>query len=114
MRRPIVAFATAVVALVATPSLALAAPRPGNHPGSGTAACTVSGTTVNATGLPTDEVINFLVTDAGATHGWVLGFTSDGTWTVSVPPASGPTTYQFVSKTWGPSGSKYTVFASCS
>ena len=46
--------------------------------------------------------------------GWVLGFTDDGTWTVYVPARAGATTYEFVSRTWGPDGSKYDVFASCS
>ena len=54
-----------------------------------------------------------MVTDSSGTYGWVLGFTPDGTWTVSVPAATSPTTYQFVSRTWGPNGSKYTVFTSC-
>ena len=76
--------------------------------------CTVSGNVVSATGLPTDQVINFMVTDASGTKGWVLGFTDDGTWSVNVPAQNGPTTYEFVSKTWGPNGSKYTVFSSCS
>ena len=58
-------------------------------------------------------MINFLVTDASGTYGWVLGYTSDGTWSVSVPAQNGATTYQFVSKTWGPNGSKYAVFAAC-
>jgi len=77
------------------------------------ASCTASGTMVIAAGLPTNELINFQVSDASGTTGWVLGYTPDGTWNVSVPAPNGPTTYQFVSKTWGPDGSKYTVFTSC-
>jgi hypothetical protein len=78
------------------------------------ASCTVSGSVVEGSGLPTDQVINFLVTDNVGTWGWVLGYTTDGTWSVSVPVATGPTTYQFVSRTRGPNGTRYTVFASCS
>ncbi len=76
--------------------------------------CTVAGNVVSATSLPTDQLINFMVTDGSGTKGWVLGFTDDGTWSVNVPAQNGPTTYEFVSKTWGPNGSKYTVFSSCS
>jgi len=76
--------------------------------------CVVDGTVVVGTGLPTDQVLNFFVTDASGTHGWVLGFTDTGTWSVSVGPRTGPTTYEFASKTWGPDGSHYDVFASCS
>jgi hypothetical protein len=78
------------------------------------ASCSVSGNVVSATGLPTGEVINFMVTDASGTRGWVLGFTDDGTWNVYVPAPDGATTYEFASRTWGPNGSKYDVFASCS
>jgi hypothetical protein len=77
--------------------------------------CVVDGTVVTGNGLPADTVINFMVTDVGGTWGWVLGNTSAGTWSVSVPERSGPTTYEFISKTWGPSTSPhYDVFASCS
>ena len=55
-----------------------------------------------------------MVNDNAGTWGWVLGFTPDGAWSVSVPATNGPTTYQFVSRTWGPNGTHYTVFASCS
>ena len=84
------------------------------HAASVAGSCSVDGTTVSGTGLPTDEVLNFMVTDASGTWGWVLGFSGDGRWTESVPPRSGPTTYEFVSRTWGPHGSHYNVFASCS
>ncbi len=78
----------------------------------GEAACTVDGATVRAVGLPDDQVINFMLTDASGTTGWVLGTSS--WWNVPVPDRTGPTTYEFVSRTWGKNGSKYTVFASCS
>lgn len=92
---------------VAAPA-AQAARKPASDP-----PCTVAGNVVSATGLPTGQVINFLVTDASGTRGWVLGFTADGTWSVAVPAQNGPTTYQFVSRTWGPNGSKYVVYSSC-
>lgn len=76
--------------------------------------CTVAGDVLEAAGLPTDDVVNFLVSDATGTRGWVLGFTDDGRWSMSVPAHDGVATYEFVSRTWGPNGSKYEVFASCS
>lgn len=98
--------------------LAIAAPalaaRHGKNAPDQSASCSVAGTAVNATGLPAGQLINFLITDSSGTYGWVLGYTDTGTWSVSVPPQDGTTTYQFVSKTWGPNGSKYDVFASCS
>lgn len=108
-------------ALVAAVSLVLAVPAFAAKGGGGkdgnpatAAGCTVAGSVVNATGLPTDQVINFMVTDASGTSGWVLGHTTDGTWSVSVPAQNGATSYQFVSQTWGSNGTKYTAFASCS
>lgn len=79
-----------------------------------TGSCSYGATKVVGTGLPTDQVINFMVTDSSGTHGWVLGYTPDGTWSVHIDPPDGQTTYEFVSRTYGPSGSKYDVFASCS
>ena len=76
--------------------------------------CTVDGTVVTATALPTDQVINFFVTTASGKTGWVLGWTDDGSWSEPVPAATGPTTYEFASRTWGPMGTHYTVFSSCS
>ena len=76
------------------------------------AECTVEGTVVSAQGLPGDEVINFMITDDSGKTGWVLGTSS--WWNVTVPQRTSLTTYEFVSRTWGPSGSKYEVFASCS
>jgi hypothetical protein len=78
------------------------------------ASCAAFAGSVHATGLPTDQVINFLISDSSGTSGWVLGYSGDGTWNVAVPAPSGATTYQFVSRTWGPDGSKFNVFASCS
>ncbi|MBT8203594.1 MAG: hypothetical protein HKN74_12880 [Acidimicrobiia bacterium] len=78
------------------------------------ATCTVDGNTVYGENLPPD-LTNFMVMHDGAMiHGWVLGHSYAGTWTVSVPDRTGPATYQFTSATWGKNGSKYTVFASCS
>jgi hypothetical protein len=108
MNRSSIALVALVVA-VAVPSVADAS----HWKPSPTAHCAVSGSTVTAVGLPTGQVINFMVTDGSGTSGWVLGFTNDGTWVVAVPAANGPTTYQFVSRTSGPNGSKYTVFLSC-
>jgi hypothetical protein len=108
-RRAAIVLVLVSFAVAAAP--ALAGRGGGKTPAS--ASCVASGTVVHAQGLPTDQVINFLVTDAKGTTGWVLGFTPDGTWSVDVASPTGPTTYQFVSKTWGPDGSKYTVFASC-
>lgn len=116
--RPIHIPATvAALAFAVSPALA---DKGGNGNGNGQghngdpapASCTVSGNVVSAVGLPTDEVINFLISDASGTWGWVLGM-SDGTWSVEVSAPNGPTTYEFVSRTWGPNGSKYDVFASC-
>ena len=108
--------AAALVALLALPVTAFAGGKHGQN--ASTAGCTSSSTSlggvVQATGLPTDQVINFMVTDASGTSGWVLGFTPDGTWSVNVAAPNGPTTYQFVSRTSGPNGSKYAVFAGCS
>lgn len=101
------------LALATTPALA---ERGGNGNGNthtASASCSVSDGVVSAVGLPTDEVVNFLITDDSGIWGWVLGM-SDGTWSVDVPPANGSTSYAFVSRTWGPNGSKYNVFASCS
>jgi hypothetical protein len=107
-RKMIAAAAVLGVALTVTPTLSARGPKIADPP------CSVNGNTVSATGLPTGQVINFMISDAAGTTGWVLGNTSDGSWSVSVPAAKGPTNYEFVSRTWGPGGSKYTVFASCS
>ena len=108
-------YATAILITLAvgvSPALADRGGRPHNATAA-SGVCSVSGSVVSAVGLPTDEVLNFLVTDDSGTWGWVLGFTADGTWNVSVPAANGATSYQFVSRTWGPDGSKHEVFASC-
>ena len=109
MRRSIVALAISAAAVLAVPSLAGAAPKPSGPP----ASCSVSGTTVNAVGLPTDQVINMMATDNSGTSAWVLGYTPDGTWSATVATPDGSATYQFISRTWGPGGSKYNVFATC-
>lgn len=104
-----------VLALAAAPALAGRGGNGNGHWNEQVAgSCTVEDNAVHATGLPTDEVVNFLVTDANGTWGWVLGFTDLGTWSVPIPAHDGPATYEFVSRTWGPNGSKYDVFASCS
>jgi hypothetical protein len=74
----------------------------------------MAGNVVYGSGLPTGQVINFMMSDSSGKTGWVLGYTPDGTWFVNVPAPNGPTTYEFVSRTFGPSGSKYNVFTSCS
>ena len=102
-----------VLAAAAAAAVVTASPAVARKPVSPSATCSVAGTTVSAVGLPTGELVNFLLTDADGTSGWVLGYTPDGTWQVSVPAADGPTTYQFVSRTSGPGGRNYTVFASC-
>jgi hypothetical protein len=111
MRRFITA-GVVCAALLAVPAIASAA---GHHHGNtaSVAGCTASGNTVSATGLPTDQVINFFVTDSSGKTGWVLGYTTDGTWDVSVPAANGSTTYEFTGRTSGTGGAKYTVFTSC-
>ena len=111
IHRPAAALAVSLLLLVGSASPALAGGRGG--PARSSASCTVSGSVVAATCLPTGEAVNFFVTDAAGTRGWVLGMTPDGTWSMMVPAASGPTTYQFTSRTWGPGGTRYTVFASC-
>ena len=101
------------LALAAAP-VGLAAKGGGKNNVVASGSCTATGGVAVASGLPTNEVINFLVTDSTGTSGWVLGFTPDGTWSVNLPTASGPTTYQFVSRLSGADGSRYTVFAGCS
>jgi hypothetical protein len=110
------AAAVALVTVIATPVTALAGNgkhNPGPSPAP-TAGCAYSNGVVQASGLPTGQVINFMIVTASGTTGWVLGYTSDGTWSVNVPAQTGATTYQFVSTTWGPNGSKYDVYTSCS
>jgi hypothetical protein len=109
---------TGLVAVIACAIAIPAAPALAGHGGgkasASSASCSVSGNTVSAGGLPTGVVINFMVSDSSGTSGWVLGISDNGNWSVNVPSANGPTTYQFVSATWGPNGSKYDVYASCS
>ena len=110
-RRAIFSLAILGLALAAA-STALAGRGSGGKTSPVPASCTASGGLVQAKGLPTDQVINFMVASASGNTGWVLGFTPDGTWSVYTPTTSG-TTFQFVSKTWGSGGTKYDVFASC-
>jgi hypothetical protein len=108
---------TTVLIAILSLAIGVAPAFAGKGHGNATAAdppCSVSGSTVTANSLPTDQVINFMISDAGGTTGWVLGFTSDGSWSVNVPARNGTTTYEFASRTWGPGGSKYSVFSSCS
>ena len=87
MRRHLLLVIVAIAALGVSIPVAEARPRAAATP----ASCTVSGSTVAASGLPTDQVINFMVNDNAGTWGWVLGFTPDGAWSVSVPATNGPT-----------------------
>lgn len=123
-----------ITLIVAVVALALAAPAfsgkggngNGNGNGSGngngggdatigSGSCSVSGTALSASGLPVGELLNLMVSDAAGGWNQVLGFTDDGTWSLTVPAPNGATTYEFASRTWGPSGSPhYDVFASCS
>jgi hypothetical protein len=105
-----VAALTAACALIAAAAYAAR----GGHNATSSVPCTVSDNIVYGTGLPTDELVNFMVTDSSGTWGIVLGFTPDGTWAVGVPAPTGPATYEFVSRTYGPDGTKYRVFQSCS
>jgi hypothetical protein len=114
MRFTHIAATVAALAFAVSPAFAEKGGNGNGHSAPVPASCSVSGNVVSATGLPTGEVINFMVTDASGTRGWVLGFTDDGTWNVYVPAPDGATTYEFASRTWGPNGSKYDVFASCS
>jgi hypothetical protein len=87
----------------------------GGNPHRSVSICQIDGNTVIGTGLPTDEVLNFMVTEGASTWGWALGFAGDsGTWDVPVPDRSGSTRYEFASRTYGPNGEKYEVFATCS
>jgi hypothetical protein len=106
----------AALALAVTPAFA---GKGGNGNGNGpgnreTGSCSVDGNVVTGTGLPDWTLMNFMVTDASGTTGWVIGFTDDGTRSIDVPDRKGPTTYEFVSETRGHDGSRYDVFATCS
>ena len=108
------AAVVALLALLSLASVASAGTRARTE--AGAASCTVSGNVVQATGLPSDVVLNFMMSDADGWYGWGLGYTWDGTgaWSVTVPDRKGPTTYEFASTTFGKAGSKYWVYASCS
>lgn len=107
-----------VAGLAATAAVPAFAGKGGNGKGNGNvtaaASCTVDGNVVTGSGLPAWELLNFMVKDASGAMGWVLGYTDTGSLAVTVPTRSGATTYEFVSRTWGPEGSHYTVYATCS
>lgn len=113
MRHLTLLAAVAALALAAAPAFAGKGNGNGNNR-EPNGSCTVDGNVVRGTNLPNWELMNFMVTDSTGTTGWVLGYTDNGTWNESVPNRDGSTTYEFASKTWGPNGSKYEVFASCS
>ena len=100
--------------LIAGTTLAAGRGRGGGNQLNAPSTCVVDGNVVTAAGLPTDQVINFMVTEDGYTWGWALGFAGDEAWGIAVPDRTGPTTYEFASRTWGKGGAHYTVFASCS
>jgi hypothetical protein len=119
MNRRIVAMVL-VAGLAATAAVPAFAGKGGNGKGNGNgnvvaaASCTIDGNVVTGSGLPVWELLNFMVKDASGSIGWVLGYTDTGSLAVTVPARSGATTYEFVSRTWGPEGSRYTVYATCS
>jgi hypothetical protein len=110
-RKTITLLCAAAVCLAVALPLAYAGTRDRQAAGAGR--CTVSGNDLKATGLPTNTVLNFFVTDADGKDGRVLGLTWDGTWSLNVPDRTSPTTYEFASTTFGKHGSKYWVYASC-
>lgn len=110
--------------LLAALALAVAAPALGGKGGNGngngagndaasSASCAVDGNVVTGTGLPNWTLMNFMLTDASGTSGWVIGYTDDGTRSIHVPDRTGPTTYEFAGETYGRNGSKYDVYARC-
>jgi hypothetical protein len=118
--------------IIAVVALAIAAPaiagKGGNGNGNGggsnggggggnvtaSGSCSVDGNVVTGTNLPNWTLMNFMVTDASGTTGWVIGYTDDGTRSIDVPGRTGATTYEFAGVTYGKDGAKYDVFASCS
>jgi hypothetical protein len=110
-RKTIALLCAAAVCLAVVLPLATAGTRSRTAAGAGS--CTVTGNVVEASGLPADTVVNFFVTDAGGKDGRVLGITWSGTWSVTVPDRTSPTTYEFASTTFGKNGNKYWVYASC-
>jgi hypothetical protein len=89
-----------------------AAPAHADPPVPGT--CTYSDGVVYGTGLPTDTLINFFITDASGRTGVVYGYTVDGTAQEPVPTPTVPTVYDYGSVTRGPSGDyKFWVYAEC-
>lgn len=119
MNRPRILTLTAIVAVLFL-SIATAAAAPKENRGNGNrgadpvGTCVVDGTMVYATGLPTNELLNFWITEVdGSTHGWVLGQTYVGSWSVEVPERDALTKYEFISKQWGKDGKRYDVYAAC-
>lgn len=113
------AGAIAVLALATLLPLTAALAQPGNGRGGPKSAavpagtCWADGDHVYASGLPTYEVLNFLVTDSSGTDGWVLGENWDGTDMVKVPARTETTTYEFISVQKGKDGKNYDVYARC-
>ncbi|HLM36667.1 MAG TPA: hypothetical protein VK287_02635 [Gaiellaceae bacterium] len=70
-----IAHAVQIAALVLVFALvpAALAAKGGHHAAAASAPCSVSGNVVYGSGLPTDQVINFMVADASGTWGFVLG-----------------------------------------
>ncbi|MDH3307745.1 MAG: hypothetical protein OEO77_09545 [Acidimicrobiia bacterium] len=119
LRQEPIARRLGLIATFALLAMLVVAPASAGNRGKGhgaiaatTARCWVEGSVVHVVDLPSDELINFMVTDASGTNGWVLGTSS--WWNVDVPEREGPTTYAFVSRTWGKDGSKYKTFTACS
>jgi len=105
-----------VVALTAIPFIGGAAA--GGKPSTGS--CTVSGTTVTASGLPTNQDIWLrYVEDTGTVTQKPLGKTSDGTLVTTVPDPDFPTSaaitdIKFTSKPRGGYGDDYNkTYAEC-
>jgi hypothetical protein len=111
-RKTIALLCAAAVCLAVALPVAYAGSR--SRTAAGTGGCTVSGDTVYGSGLPTDAVLNFFLTDADGKKGWALGYSEDGTWSVTVPDRTSATTYEFASTTFGKNGNKYWVYGGCS
>ena len=109
MNKRIALLVLSIAVVVFAVPTALAGKGGGKGNAQAASSCLATGGTVQATGLPTDQVINFMVTDSRGTTGWVLGYTWDGAFTTDVPAANGPTSYAFVSRTWGADGRVFSM-----
>lgn len=89
--------------------LALALAAPVMAAKSAPTTCVVDGTSVTATGLPTDELIYFFFTTDTVKQGQAIGFTDTGSFTVEVFPRDGETTYEFARA----QGNHYVVLSTC-